>query len=185
MRMGFDRDDPKIRDATLTALLGGGASGAVLGAGSGLFGKGSVTAKNIGTKALLGALGSGALAGASTYIGNKALGAPEDDDPTGYTTRGGVGGAIGGGISGAGLGALAARGKVPLPKASPEFLRAYAQKLKAMPLGKGAGIGAAIGALGLGSLASYFGADEGMQLDFMHNQVQAEKLKKMRAENGF
>lgn len=189
MHMGFAKDDPKVRDATLTALLGGGATGAILGGTAGLFGdvRGGKNAllKAVGTKALLGALASGALAGGSAYIGNKSMGAPEDDDPTGYTTRGAVGGAIGGGIGGAGAGALAARGKLPLPKKSPEFLRAYAQKLKAMPLSKGAGIGAAIGALGLGSLAAYQGADEGMQLDFINNQMAAEKRKKMREEYGY
>lgn len=185
MRTGFDRDDPKIRDATLTAMLGGGTTGAVLGGLGGLFDPKGLTAKGIGTKALLGALGSAGVAGGSTYLGNKLMGVPDDADPTGYTTRGGVGGAVGGGAVGAGLGALAARGKIPIPKSSPEFLRAYAQKLKAMPLSKGAGIGAALGALGLGSAAAYMGADEGMQLDFFHNQVDAEKRRKMREEYGY
>jgi hypothetical protein len=195
---GFAKDDPKIRDATLTALLGGGVTGGILGGASGLFGEVSGAAKaagpkavrnailkSIGTKAALGALASGALAGGSAYIGNKAMGVPDDADPTGYTTRGAVGGAIGGGVGGAGIGALAARGKIPLPKKSPDLLRAYAQKLKAMPLSKGAGIGAALGALGLGSLAAYQGADEGMQLDFLNNQMEAEKRKKMREEHGY
>lgn len=182
-------DESRIREATLTALLGGGLTGSVMGGLGGLFDSHGGSGKALKRKAMIGALAGGAagagIAGGSTFLGNKILGAPEEDDPTGFTTRGAVGGAVGGGIGGAGLGALAAREKIPFPKKSPEFLRAYASKLKAMPLSKGAGIGAAVGALGLGSLASYLGADEGMQLDFINNQVKAEKMKKMRSDYGY
>lgn len=184
MHTGFGKDDPRIRDATLTALLGGSTTGGLLGGVAGLFSPKNLSAKGISTKALLGALTFGGIAGGSTYVGNKAMGVPKSDDPTGYTTRGAVGGAVGGGSLGAGLGALAARGAIKMPKDTPQFLRAYAQKLKAMPLSKGAGIGAALGALGLGSVGGYFGADEGMQLDFINNQLEAEKRDKLRREYG-
>jgi len=123
VRTEYDKD---VRDATLKALLSGGLSGAAFGGGAGVL-SGSSPIKG----ALVGGLGGAALAGGSTYLGSKLMGAPDDGDPTGYTKRAGLGGALAGGTIGGGLGALAGGTKLGASMV-PEFAQKYASALRDM-----------------------------------------------------
>ncbi len=66
----------------------------------------------------------------------------------------------------------------------PKALMPYARELHMLKGGKGAAIGAALGALGLGGLAAYKGADEGMALDFMRNKANEDHRQRMREKYG-
>lgn len=161
---------------TIAAIMSGALTGGGISAASSLLKSRKLS--DILIPALQGALVSGSLAGGSTYLGEKLLGEPDDHDMGGHTNRGALGGALGGGAVGGGLGAIA--GSIPFKskvaanvlkdgeiaeKTSPYALRAFKAIAKSGP--KGALIGGALGALGLGGAAAYLGADEGMQLDYI------------------
>ena len=173
--MVYDKD---INAATRNAVLSGGASGAAFGLGTALLAR--KKAAQVAMAALAGGGAGGALAGGSTYLGSKLMGAPDTNDPSGFTKRAGLGGAVGGGGIGAILGGLIG-GTSAGQKLAPDVLMPYIKSLKGQ---RGAAIGAAIGALGLGGAAGYKGADEGMQLDFIRNQINDAKRKKMREAYG-
>lgn len=174
-------EDRATKDAALKALLSGGVSGALFGAGSKLLGsKVPVGAWDLLKSAATGAAVAAPIAGGSNYLGSKIMGPPGDDEPSGFTRRGAVGGALGGGAIGAGLGALASRGTIPLPASTPHFITEYIKKIKAMPGKKPLAIGAGIGALLGGGLAGGMGADEGMQLDLVTNELNEAKRKRLR-----
>lgn len=175
--MRGDHDQNPVLNA---AVSGGGTGGLMAGMGT-LFSKFSpeelakASLRSRVLKAMLKGAGAyGALGAGATAAGVGLMGKPEADEPTGYTRRGGIGGAVAGGAVGGGLGALVGSGKMKLPSAAPEWLAHYASKLKG---GKGALIGAGIGALGLGAAASYAGSDEGMPLDFLANEMRERKKR--------
>lgn len=174
-----ERERQQLNQSTRTAALGGGASGAVMGAVTGIMGGKRKLADILKAAATSGLL-SGGFAGGATYLGGKALGAPDEDDPSANTHRGALGGAIGGGLAGAGLGALISSGKMKVPKIAGLTDNLIIDKLKGL-VGKahgtkmGAGLMGALGAGGVG----YLGADEGMQLDFLANEM--KKARKRRA----
>lgn len=178
-----DEDSSPIRDAALSAGFTGGT---MAGLGT-LFGK--FSPKELAEMSLKKRVLSAMLKGAGTYAalgagataaGVGLLGKPREDEPTGYTRRGAVGGAVGGGLVGGGLGALVGSGKVKMPSSiTPDWLLEYAGKLKGK---KGALIGAGLGALGLGAAASYAGSDEGMPLDFIANEMREQEKERKRKE---
>ena len=155
------------------------ASGALTGAGMGGIGK--LLGGSRSLPAILGAAGTGAIAGGTAipgaaYLGEQILGAPGEEDLQPYTARAGIGGALAGGAGGAGLGYLAGSG---LSAKAGSVFPGVAKALKAeLPIDnmlvdwikrsggkKGALLGALLGAGGLGYLA----ADEGQQLDTIRN----------------
>jgi hypothetical protein len=166
----------QVNEAAKKAAISGGITGGLVGGVTPLL---SMRKKNwrryllesLGAGAL-GAATAGGLAGGATMLGSKMLGAPEPDDPSAYTRRATLGGVVGGGALGAGLGAgAAAVGK--LPKQSPHLARSAIELLKKSPRGKM--IGALIGAGTLGGTAGFLGADEGMQVDFINNELRRQK----------
>jgi hypothetical protein len=173
------QDREQIRDAALKALMSGGISGAVLGAGSKVLG-GARSLKDIAKGAGIAGLASGALSGGAALLGSQIMGAPSDDDPHGFTHRGAVGGAVGGSLLGGGLGAAAAGGLVSLPKGkNGNLIFDYFNKLAARPNRARILKGAALGALGLGTVAGYQGSDEGMQVDFLNEEMKRAKRRQM------
>lgn len=84
---------------------------------------------------LLRGLGMGAasapIAAGATALGQEALGQPNPEDPTGYTKRGALGGAVGGGLMGAGLGYLLGGGRLRGLAKMPMMQKAgrYAEKV--------------------------------------------------------
>lgn len=178
-------EDEATRDASLKALMSGGVSGAIFGLGAKMLGSKSPTkALDLMKAAAMGASISGPIAGGSTYLGSKVMGPPGDDEPSGYTRRATLGGALSGGALGAGLGALAAKGRIPIPKATPHFISEYVKKLAGMPGSKPMQIGAGVGALLGGTAAGSMGANEGMQLDLINNELREVKRKRMREMYG-
>lgn len=170
-----------MRDETQNAALSGAASGGILGlVGSGLAGGGLKSALRA---SLLGALTGGAISGAGVGTGTAMLGSPEEDEVNPYTRRG----VLGGGVAGAGMGGLlgAALAKRFLKfKAPPPALKALADQ----PVRKAAGIGAGAG----GAFGAYQAGDEGMQVDFIKNEIdelqrkrKAEMLGRQLMEGGF
>lgn len=173
-----DKRRSAIADAMRTAALSGLAGGAVLGGAGRLIGgarKFSDVLKGMGTA---GAISSGLAAG-STGLGSVLMGAPDDDDTSGFTHRGALGGAVGGSLLGAGLGALASRGHLRLPVRN--LVTDYFKSLAKQGGGKALLHGAAAGAVGGGLAAGYQGADEGMQLDFIRTELAEQKRRKREA----
>jgi hypothetical protein len=157
------------RDATLSGALSGGLLGALANI------RGTTKWTQLLRPAAIGALTTGALAGGSTYVGDKLMGAPDEDEISPYTNRGMVGGVVGGGLVGGGLGALHGAGALSMPDAVPKLVRDALTKAMS---GRGKILkGAALGAAGTGLAAGYLGADEGMQLDFIQNQLEAARKK--------
>lgn len=171
-----------IRNAAISAGLTGGT---MAGLGT-LFSKFSPTElaemslkKRVLSAILKGAGSYAALGAGATATGVGLLGEPGEDEPTGYTRRGGIGGAVGGGIAGGALGAAIGSGKMKMPSMAPEWLARYASKLSGA---RGAKIGGALGALGLGAAAAYAGSDEGMPLDYLNNELHEQEKEKKRRE---
>ncbi len=186
----------------LNAILSGAVTGGGISAASSALKARKLS--DILIPALQGALVSGSLAGGSTALGEHLLGEPDDNDLGGHTNRGALGGALGGGTVGGALGAVA--GAMPFKakrataagldsagqllkageEGSPWALRAFKSMAKSGP--KGALIGGALGALGLGGAAAYLGADEGMQLDYIkalkNSAEEDERRERMLQQQG-
>jgi len=190
-----DDDDEKTRAATAKAATSGGIGSALMTGGSALLG-GQRDIKTLLRRAAVGGLGGAALAGGATYLGSKLLGSPEENDPGAYTRRGGIGGAVGGGLVGGGLGYLMGTGKLQklgallgkselgaiLGHAAKEELpldNLVMDKLKAWAGTKHGGLkaGALLGA-GTGAVAGSMGASEGMEQDFLQNEIAAARRRK-------
>lgn len=163
-----------MNERTKNAALSGAASGAVLGgAGSILTG---ANLKSALRAALLGSVASAGMAGGGMAIGNSILGDPPDEDEINPNTRRT---ALGGGIAGGSIGALlgGALGKkyLRLPGATglTKYIASKSPKTAAL---LGGGSGALAG--------SYLAADEGMQLDFLQNELDALERKRRAKELG-
>lgn len=173
-------DDPSLRDSTLKALLSGGISGSIVGSLPTLLSKGRPNLKRLLQAASVGGGIGATAAGGSTLAGSAILGTPDEDEPSGYTRRGALGGAAVGGTLGGALGALAGSGKVESKASYPYLVRQMMDKLGKMPKGRGALLGA-LGGAGVGALgAAASGADEGMQLDVISHEMRDAKRRKMR-----
>lgn len=164
-------------DAARQATLSGAASGGALGGISALLG-GARSKAALLKAALLGAGAGGALAGGTNILGTAIMGEPSEEDATAYTRRGALGGLVGGGLLGAGLGALAAKGKIRIP-GDPNLVSDYFKRLGMGGAGA-AKKGAIAGALGLGAAASYQGADEGMQVDAINQELLRRRKEALR-----
>lgn len=156
----------------IKAGISGGLTGGALGGIGAALSKDPLTREALIKAMLSGAATYGGLGAGSTAVGLGLLGKPKQDEPSGYARRGAVGGAVGGSLAGGSLGALVGSGKMKVPQALPSWVAEYASKLKG---GKGALIGAGVGALGLGAAAAYTGGDEGMQLDFIENELRNKR----------
>ncbi len=165
-----DRILAASKDAAKSGALSGGALGGLKGALS--HGGG----KSAAIQAAIGALGGAGIAGGGTYLGSQLLGAPEEDEPGGFTNRGALGGAIAGGAGGLGLGALLGGGglrwlsRVPgvAAKASNAGETLLGRGVKALMKGPNPGKRTAA-ALGVGGAlgGGLYGGGEGMQLDYL------------------
>ncbi len=178
--------------STAAAATSGAISGATLGAIGRLL-AGARKPSELLKAGTAGALASGALSGGSTYLGGKLLGAPEEGDPSGYTTRGMAGGILGGGVLGGGLGYLMGSGKFG-KLARTSALAAKAEELipdnlifewlrkqaKNPSLAKTAAATATLGGIGAGT-AGYLGSSEGMQLDYLKDQIDAKRRERAQA----
>lgn len=164
---------PEMEERLRSMLLSGGLSGAVIGSGASALGGAKKLGQIAKAGSLAGLAGAGIAAG-SGLIGETVMGAPDPDDSQGFTTRGGVGGAIGGGLAGAGLGAL--MGFRPVRAA---VMTNLGRGALAKGIGKIGSPGVGAAALGtIGAAAGGFqGADEGMQLDFLNNMDRERKRK--------
>lgn len=162
-------------NAARDAAISGGLSGSIIGAVTGAIDGKSRAA--ILRRALIGGLGGATLAGGSIGVGHKILGEP--DDESSYTRSGAVGGGLLGGSAGA-LGAyLLSKGYLGSAGAKNALLR----KIRSMSPGAATSTGALSGS----AFGAYQGSDEGMQLDFIGNELyrreqedlQKERLRKL------
>lgn len=172
-------------------LISGALSGAVLGGGGAAL-TGAKTLGAIGKSALSGAGLGAALGGGSNLAADAVLGEPNPNDPTAYSKRGAVGGALAGGLGGAALGAIAAGGSKGgfSRMARAALMNKLGRGAVAKGVGKlgsrsaGAGIVGGLGAL----VGGYQGGDEGMQMDFykgLKANERQRKAAKMREELGY
>lgn len=178
----------KQRDDIAEAVNESAANGAITGGLYGSIGKMLTGGRTPGALLKAGALGAATyapLAAGSTALGSEVLGAPEEGDPTAFTTRGLVGGLLGGSAAGAGIGALLGggrlRGLAKLPFAAKaaevagrelpldNLLIDKLKKWAGNPGGASSAKSAALLAALLGGGAGGIGASEGMQLDFARN----------------
>lgn len=166
--------DAEARRRFKERLLSGAVSGIVLGGAGSAWG-GAKTLGQIAKAALQGGALAGGVSAASGHLGDEILGAPNPNDPQANTKHAALGGALALGLVGAGAGA---------GLANPAMKKWLASKLEKGVLQKGLtsikspGVGAAVLG-GAGALAGgAYGADEGMQADFVNNLKEAEKRKK-------
>lgn len=185
-----EEKEDAIARASIRAAASGGLSGAALGAGASLFSP-TRGLSNIVKNAGLAGLGMGAIAGGSIYAGSKILGPPTEEEDTGFTRRGGLGGLVAGVPTGALLGGLAGSGLHNTandllelgPNSVAKFIRKHSHSLTDNSIGDyfkklgdgprlpGMLKGAALGAGALGAVSAFSGGDEGLQLDFIHNEI--------------
>lgn len=193
------REAEQLADNSRHAALGAGLTGASVGAIGKLLGGGRRVADLMRGAGAAGAATAG-LAGGATYLGGKLFGVPDEYDPTGYTETAGLGGAVGGGLLGAlaggaiGGGALKGLAKIPALRkvlqramhapAVDNLLGAQFAKLAKTGGGRNALKGALLGGGLLGTGASYVAGGEGMQLDFLRNQLHDEEEIKEALSNG-
>lgn len=174
------KDDDLKRVGQITGA--GALSGATLAGLSGILG--GANPKALLRRALIGGLIGGAAAPASQVTGEAIMGSPESREHNPFTRRGALGGAILGGVAGL-AGTAALSGKLPLGKlgsfgekaetalASDHAILNYLRKLAKDPSGVKQAL-AVSGGMGLGALGGlHMGADEGMGLDVMANEVKA------------
>jgi hypothetical protein len=176
--MDFERDE-RTKEATIKALISGGLTGGGFGLAAQLAGKAKPSRAAILKAILTGGGTAAGVAGGATYLGSKIAGPPGEDEASGYTRRGTLGGVLGGGAVGSALGAATGSGKVNVPNSAPYYLRMAAERLKSLPKGRGALLGGALGAGLAGSFAGWMGADEGMQLDVLENEMREARKRQM------
>lgn len=187
--------DDALKDELIKLIASGALSGGILGAGGKLL-SGAKSIGAIAKGAGLGASISGGLTGLSGAIGLGIGGSPSEEEGSGYSKRLGLGGAVAGGLAGAGLGALMGS------KGGRGMALSALQKLGgggiAKEITKGTSVlGRSIGSLGnakyaaagLGTggaaVGAFQGADEGMQLDFLHNLSREQKERMLRKQMGY
>lgn len=169
-----------MMDAVGRAALSGAGSGGVLGLGSAILGGAGI--KSALRRAVLGSLMGGGAAATAVGAGSLALGSPDAGESNPYTRRGAAGGAITGGTFGALLGGAMSKGILSGSLAKkylkvPEALGGMAR----FAAGKHPALSAIIGGLSGGAVGAYQGGDEGMQVDFIQNEI-ADAQKKRRRE---
>lgn len=151
-------------------------TGAV-GGGLGSLLSGAKDSKDVIRQALAAAAISGGIGGGGYEAGKALVGAPDPNDPSGYTKRSALGGGLGGAAIGGGLGALAHSIKPNMVAEAGELVDKSPYLLKLLrqfPRGRAALLGAGA----LGAFGAYQGAEEGM----IQDAIQREK---MRSQNGF
>lgn len=174
------RERPSMWDVAGMAGLTGGATGAAVGGASALL-RGLRSPAALARAAAAAGLGAGAVTGGGTLLGTALMGSPGRNEDTPYTSRAGLGAGVLGSAAGGGLGALLASGilaKNPriaswLAKRAPtdnligdlySYLSRQPTTAKTL---LGTGVGSGLGGLGAG----YFGASEGMGVDFVNSQA--------------
>lgn len=185
----------KQHDDIAEAVNESAANGVITGGLYGGVGKLLTGGRTPGDFLKAGALGAATyapIAAGTTYLGSKIMGAPDEDDPTAFTTRGLVGGLVGGGLLGAGIGALLGsgrlRGLAKLPGLAAHGAEVAAkelpmdnllvEKLKKWagnPGGASSAKSAALLAAILGGGSGGIGAGEGMQLDYTRNMLHHQR----------
>lgn len=190
-----ERENERVAEAAKKAALSGGFWGGGLGAVAKILGGARSLPKILGGAAVGGGL-SALGAGGGTYVGGHLLGAPDEEDSAGFTTRGGVGGALLGGLGGAALGAGLGGGlgrvlgKMPFSKKLAAELPVdnligdYIKKWGASPGMQSAKKSAALlGGVG-GAVGGHMGMDEGMAIDAYNNAIRDEKRRRMMEAYG-
>jgi hypothetical protein len=173
---------PEVKEHLRNLALSGALSGSILGAG----GKAITGARKWGDIAKAGLAGGGIsslMTAGGGGLGMALMGTPDDSDPdpTAFTKRSALGGALVGGLSGAALMSPAVRAAVvraakalgaedklaDLTKSrdSQGVSNIILEKLKGVKGTKGIIAGGTIGA----AVGGYQGGDEGMQADFTRN----------------
>ncbi len=168
------REKQRIKDASLEAAKSGGLSAALIGGASSLM-SGRKPWLKVGLDAAMAGLGGAGLAGGSTYLGSKIMGAPEEGEG-GFTNRAALGGAVAGGAVGAGLGGLLGGGKLKWLSKIPGIAEKLAHEgplnnlvtdqIKKVAK-KGAGRTAAALGIGGAALGGGLAANEGMAVDYL------------------
>jgi len=191
----YDGMKDKQKDDVLSSILEAAKSGAlfggVAGATSGLVG-GQRSLRSIAMRGLGGAAITAATAAGGGALGHAILGAPGDAEANPYTKRSALGGALAGTATGAGLGYALGSGKWrPLTAAAGKIARHFdaptdnlvgdyvKKKMLQNSLVSGLQAGGTLGLAG-GFLGGHVGMDEGMGVDFMHNQ-DPEEMRKRQA----
>jgi hypothetical protein len=179
---------PEMKEHLKNLALSGAISGSILGAG----GKAISGARKLSEIAKAGLVGGGIsslMTAGGGGLGMALMGTPDDSDPdpTAFTKRSALGGALVGGLSGAALmspsvraavvraaKALGAENKLAsLTKSrdSERVSNVVLEKLKGAKGTKGLLAGGTIGA----AIGGYQGGDEGMQADFTRNLTNHSK----------
>jgi hypothetical protein len=177
-----------FRHAGETAALWGGLAGATGQLINGNRSVPSILLRGLGTAAV-----TGPAVAEGEALGHAVLGDPKDNDPTGYSVRGAVGGGLGGAALGGGVGYLLGsgrlRGLASLPYAgkiaqtAKEFLPLdniitdRLRKWAAKPSHTNGLKAAALLGLGGGATAGLHGFYEGMDLDFLNNLKHQQEVQ--------
>jgi len=193
----YDGIKHKQKDDVLSSILEAAKSGAIFGGiggvTSGLIG-GERSLRSIGMRGLGGAAGLAATAAGGGALGTAILGAPDQDEKNAYAKRGGLGGAIAGTAAGAGLGYILGAGKLkPWTTAAGRLAREFEapidnligdqvkKGIQRQSLAGGLATGAGLGALG-GVAGGYMGMNEGMGVDFLHDNPNEIRQRRANVE---
>lgn len=152
------------------AGLSGATSGAAVGLGTSLLT--GANYKQALRNAALSALVGGGISGTGVGIGTAIHGEPGRNETSPYTKRGSLGGGVAGALGGGVLSAALAGEHMAVPSKMP---------ILGKLVGKNRLVAALLGSLAGGAGGAYMGADEGMQLDFFKNEMDAMRRKR-RAE---
>jgi len=190
----YDGMKDKQKDDALSSVLEAAKSGALFGGIGGVTSgilSGQRSLRAIGMRGLGGAAGLAATAAGGGALGTALLGTPEEGEKNAYAKRGGLGGAVAGTAAGAGLGYILGAGKLrPLTRAAGRLAREFdapidnligdqvKKQIQQRSLAAGLKTAGGLGVMG-GLGGGYMGMNEGMGVDFLHEDP--DELRQRRA----